>query len=84
MLIPDLPSSPTEYINSIEKLEAFDFLSITNEDKKRADMYYQEGKRKKEKIKFHTIEDFLKNLKMEAFVEDINQNNLKKSHTTFK
>ena len=78
VLIPDLPSSPTEYINSIEKLEAFDFLSITNEDKKRADMYYQEGKRKKEKIKFNTIEDFLKNLKMEASVEDINQNNLKR------
>ena len=36
------------------------------------------GKRKKEKIKFHTIEDFLKNLKMEASVEDINQNNLKR------
>ena len=77
MLIPDLPSSPTEYINSIEKLEDLIFYRLRMK-RKRADMYYQRVK-KKRKIKFLTIEDFLKNLKMEAFVEDINQNNLKES-----
>ena len=78
VIVPDLPSSPIEYISSIESLEAFDFLQISDEDKNRPKMYYQEKKRKEEKEKICNVDDFLKGLRMEASVENINEKNLKR------
>ncbi len=78
VVVPDLPSSPTLYIDTIEHLEVFDFTDISNEDKKRTKMYKDEGRRKKEKKKFGSIEEFLSELKMKATVERVNKNNLKR------
>ena len=40
-------------------------------------MYYQEKKRKEEEEKICNVDDFLKGLRMEASVENINEKNLK-------
>ncbi len=76
--VPNLPEDPLKYIDCLERMEAFDFLSISNEDKNRAEMYYNESKRRKEKDKSNSLEQFLKGLKMKAQLEEIDSTNLKR------
>jgi FkbH-like protein len=76
VLIPDLPKDPINFIECIEDLEAFDFLNLSMEDKMRSQMYGNEQKRKKEKLKSASLDDFLKGLKMRACIEEINSSNL--------
>ena len=78
VLVPNLPSDPINYIKCLEKLEAFDFLVSSKEDKKRATMYSQEINRNKEKQKSNSLDQFLKGLKMEARYEEINKSNIKR------
>ena len=76
IIVPDLPNNPMEYIECIETIEAFDFLRISNEDKKRADMYATERKRRRAKEESGSLEDFLKGLDMTAHISPINKGNM--------
>lgn len=59
-----MPKEPTEITTFFEKIEDFDFVNISEEDRKRAKMYQEEAKREELKISSPTLEDFYFSLKM--------------------
>lgn len=58
--------SPMDYIRSIEESSAFDHLAVTEEDLHRANAYLQERNRLEFKSSSASLDDFLKDLKMQA------------------
>lgn len=59
-----VPENLMELPEIFEKEELFDFISITEEDKKRSKMYREEAKREELKLSSFSLEDFYNSLKM--------------------
>ena len=59
-----LPDDPVFYSDTLNELGCFDNLNFSFEDKKRTKMYQAEVKRKKLKVKFNNISDYLSTLNM--------------------
>ena len=70
VLVVDLPSSPTLYTQTLEKLKVFDLLALTEEDKKRSDMYKARKERKNLEKSIKNIDDYLKNLEIRLIVKE--------------
>jgi FkbH-like protein len=56
--------NPTSYRSFFEKLNLFNTLTFSEEDKSRSDMYRQDVKRKSVQVDFTNVEDYLKSLEM--------------------
>lgn len=64
-----LPTSePLGYVRALEESGAFDHLTISEDDRKRADYYQREVARKRSQAQSSSIEAFLKELQMTATV----------------
>ena len=63
LTLPDEDESFSEFLNHIW---AFDYFRITDEDRKRNEMYRVEKQRKTEEENFGTLEDFLKSLEIKV------------------
>ncbi|MCR5662376.1 MAG: HAD-IIIC family phosphatase [bacterium] len=60
----DLPEDPAYYIEALDKARLFEPAFITEEDKKRSDMYRAEAKRQELEKKLPTREEYLQSLNM--------------------
>lgn len=66
-----MPKDPTEITTFFEKIEDFDFVNISEEDRKRAKMYHEEARREELKISSPTLEDFYFSLKMKLQIGSV-------------
>lgn len=73
--VPELPEDPAEYLEYLYKLNLFETISFSGEDKSRTRLYQIEAERAKTLEKFTDEEDFLKNLEMVSKVEPFNKFN---------
>lgn len=81
MLVPELPENNVLYSKILKNLNCFNF-DLTIEDKKRTTMYKQNAAREKEEKSFtnkYSYKDWLKSLKLELKVEDLNNINSKRA-----
>jgi FkbH-like protein len=62
--VPELSQDPATYIDTLDRLNYFDTISFSKEDKKRGEMYKHNAQRKSQKKRFSNLNDFLLNLKM--------------------
>ncbi|MHA1983767.1 MAG: HAD-IIIC family phosphatase, partial [Candidatus Hodarchaeales archaeon] len=73
VLVVDLPKSPFLYRKTLEELNDFNVLSLTEEDKKRGEMYFARGKRKEMETKHESLDDFIKTLEIKVKIELVNE-----------
>ena len=76
VVVPEMPKDAIAYVSAIDGLEAFDFLKVSTEDKKRAEMYGNERKRKQARFKAGSLDEFLKDLEMTAQISPISRANI--------
>src|SRR5262249_25791375 len=70
VLVPDMPAEPSLYVDVLNCCE-LDVLSLTEEDRKRAAMYWQERQRRVLQQKTPSFEQFLQNLKLVVEIEPL-------------
>ena len=64
VLVVDLPASPFRYCQALQELNDFNTLVLSEEDKRRGEMYYARRKRRQLMESKRTLEEFLKSLDM--------------------
>jgi len=69
VLVVDMPSSPFLYRQTLENLNDFNLLALTEEDKKRGEMYHARKKREELRESISSLEDFLKSLEMKIVIK---------------
>ena len=74
--IVELGSSPFHYLQELDRGRYFEALSLSREDLARAEQYRVEAQRETLRASSVSLEDFLRNLKLEASVEGITDKNL--------
>ena len=70
----DVPENSMDYLKALNESTFFDRLTVTKEDKARADIYQHEQQRKRNLNNSVTVDDFLKDLKVRVtigFANDI-------------
>lgn len=70
----EVPKNSMDYLKALNESTFFDRLTVTNEDRARADIYQQEQQRKIDLSNSVSVDDFLKELKMTVkigFADDI-------------
>jgi len=70
VLTIDLPKDPSKYVKSLEDLNDFNVLKITDEDKKRGLMYSQQQERKDFEKSTTSLQDFLKNMNLQVTIQE--------------
>jgi FkbH-like protein len=71
VLVPELPKEFSEYPNFIRDLKVFDFLTLSQDDFIRNDIYKANISREKLKVNTINIEDFYYSLEMELSIGEI-------------
>ncbi len=69
VLVVDMPSSPFLYRQTLENLNDFNLLALTEEDKKRGEMYHARKGRETLRKSISSLEDFLKSLEMKVVIK---------------
>ncbi len=69
VLVVDLPSSPFLYRQTLENMNDFNVLALTEEDKMRGEMYHAKKKREELRESISSLEDFLKSLEMKVIIK---------------
>ena len=62
----ELPTSPFHYCETLENVNDFSSLVLTEEDKQRGELYYASRKRQELKSSKSSLEDYLKSLEIKA------------------
>jgi len=73
VLVVDTPHSPFLYRQALEALNDFNVLALTEEDRRRGEMYHARRKREHLRKSKITLEDFLRSLEMKAVIEHANE-----------
>lgn len=60
----DLPKNPSTYVSILQDMNDFHVLKITDEDKNRGKMYFQQRERKEFKNEATNLEEYLENMKI--------------------
>jgi FkbH-like protein len=69
VLVVDMPSSPYLYCQTLQALNDFNTLTLTEEDKRRGEMYYARKRRIELQKSMVSLEDFLMSLKMKVIIK---------------
>jgi FkbH-like protein len=69
VLTVDLPADPSKYVRTIQEMNEFNLLKITDEDKQRGVMYSQQRDRKTLEKSSNNLEDFLKNMDLKITIK---------------
>jgi FkbH-like protein len=69
VLTVDLPSDPSKYVKTIQEMNEFNSLKITDEDKQRGVMYFQQRERKTFEKSSNNLDDFLKNMDLKITIK---------------
>jgi FkbH-like protein len=72
VLTVDLPIDPSKYVRTIQEMNEFNSLKITDEDKQRGLMYSQQRERKTFENSANSLEDFLKNMDLKITIKKAN------------
>lgn len=67
--VPDLPTDPSEYGEFLAGIYALDTITLTEEDKKRNEMYQHERVRSEKKISSDSLEKFLYSLRINVSIQ---------------
>jgi FkbH-like protein len=70
VMVVDMPSSPFLYRQTLESLNDFNVLALTEEDKKRGEMYQAKKKREELRESITSMDDFLKSLEMKIVIKN--------------
>jgi FkbH-like protein len=68
----EVPKNPMDYVKSINQSSYFDRLTVTNEDRTRAEIYNQDKKRNDSMRNSISVDDFLKDLEMKVKIGYLN------------
>ncbi len=74
--VPDLPEDKMEYPAFIRSLDCFNRKELTEEDKKRTELYKDEDNRTSSQQTFASLEDWIASLNIELTFETLNETNL--------
>lgn len=69
VLVVDLPPTPFLYRQTLENMNDFNVLALTEEDKMRGEMYHARKKREELRESIGSLEDFLKSLKIKIIIK---------------
>jgi len=72
VLVVDLPDNPSEYVETLMKINDFNTLQISVEDKEKGKMYADQRKRRKVEESATDISQFLKGLKIKVTISPAN------------
>ena len=73
ILTVDLPQDPSQYAQTIKKMNEFSVLNITDEDAQRGKMYVEQRKRNDLGQSTPNLESFLKNLDLKVLIKNANE-----------
>lgn len=76
VLTINLPKDPSSYLSLIQSMNDFNTLEITNEDKKRGEMYHKQKQRIELKDKTDNLEEYLKKLETKVTVKNVDETSL--------
>lgn len=76
ILVPDWSNDPTMSVQSLWALGCFDVASITDEDRKRTQMYVADRSRKKIKEEVGSTDEWLSRISTKVTIEGLNESNL--------
>jgi FkbH-like protein len=68
-----VPAEPIKYINLLRESRAFDRLSVTEEDRRRGDMYREQTARRQLEQSAASVEDFLRELQMTVGIGTVDE-----------
>lgn len=74
-----LPEEDDTLLSFLNHIWAFDYFRITDEDRKRNEMYKVEKQRKEEESKHGSLDDFLKSLEIKVDIRPITQNEMERA-----
>ena len=74
--VVELGSSPFHFLRQLHRGRHFEALSLSREDLARADQYRMEAQREGLRGSSASLDDFLRNLQLEACVEEVTRKNL--------
>ncbi|ADY55860.1 FkbH like protein [Syntrophobotulus glycolicus DSM 8271] len=74
--VVNVPKDTSKYVDTLRKLADFEVLNLTEDDRKRNEMYLANKRRDEEEHLFHSKEDFLASLQSKLILETANQFNL--------
>jgi len=69
VLVVDLPPSPFRYCQALQNINDFNALMLSEEDKRRGEMYYARRKRRQLMKSKRSLEEFLKSLDMSVEIK---------------
>lgn len=69
VLTLEVPNDPSKYASFILGVDDFNILQLTEEDKKKGQLYAIERKRRDFQVEYATLEDFLKQLELVVCIE---------------
>ncbi len=69
VLTVNMPKDPSKYVKTLEDMNDFSVLKITDEDKKRGLMYSQQKERKNFKESVPNLQDFLKKMELKVTIK---------------
>lgn len=64
--VPELPKDPAYYARTIDQSGFFEVTSLSEDDKKRTEMYRENARRQEEEAAFENYEEYLRALQMKA------------------
>jgi len=71
VLTVNLPADPSKYVKTIQEMNEFNLLKITDEDKQRGVMYFQQRERKTLEKSSNNLDNFLKNMDLKITIKKI-------------
>ena len=66
VVVPELPKDPSLYLSELRKLNLFETVNISAEDRERSRLYREEAQREAERAKGISFEEYLESLNMTA------------------
>ena len=76
VLVPEWPSDSTLYVEELSKLNCFDTISLSKEDRERTKMYVAERQRKEVKENTLSINEWLKSLETKVIIHKLDKTNI--------
>jgi FkbH-like protein len=72
----ELGSSPLDFVRQLDRGRYFEALSLSGEDLTRADQYRNQAQREQLRTSSASLDDFLRDLKLDASVEKVSEKNI--------
>ncbi len=75
VLVPEWPTSPMLYLDALLSLDCFDMVTVTDEDRRRGELYVAEQARSDDREHATSTGDWLRRLDLQVDVEEFNDRN---------